>query len=501
MIKQLVATILGSTLIAFTAVLGVAGLASNSNTPVDVVVEALDPRPLTAENIQLESSDEPSGYLEEIEEVSVGTAPTTSTTSTTSNTTVLKTADDVAEQPDETVFHIMASQSGVTWGLDRVDGSRDGTYNYVGNGSGVRIYIVDTGIDATHREFGSRVVNGFDAFGQNLDQTDCNGHGTHVAGIAAGSYYGVAKSATLVPVRVMDCNGVGNTTTLTDGIEWILASHSGGTGIVNMSLGGNKDERVNALTSRLVDAGLVVVVAAGNSGADACNYSPASARGAIAVAAIDMNDNRASFSNYGSCVDISAPGVQINSANSLNHSVSLKKSGTSQASPFVAGAIATYISQGQVTSPSQAESRLNELAQNGVVTVEVAPEELVEPAPEPIAEPEPLPQTPEPSPSPVVDEPSLPEPVSDVNDVIVIQSEPGSNVGTLKWPRIEGSDGYRVYKTTSLKPGWRLHWVAQEDWFERTIVDKVGSTAIYKVFALVGGKEVEVGRFQYEPVE
>lgn len=407
---------------------------------------------------------------------------------------VIKTADDVAELPNETIFRTMETQSGVTWGLDRVDGSRDGTYNYVGTGSGVRIYIVDTGIDATHKEFGSRVADGFDAFGQNLDQTDCNGHGTHVAGIAAGNYFGVAKYATLVPVRVMDCNGVGNTTTLTDGIEWILASHSGGVGVVNMSIGGNRSEEVNAVTSRLVDAGLVVVVAAGNSGADACNYSPASARGAIAVAAIDMDDNRASFSNYGSCVDISAPGVQINSANALNHFISLKKSGTSQASPFVAGAIATYLSQGQISSPSQAEARMNELSQNGVVTVEVAPEELVEPTPEPIVEPEPVAPEPEPSPSPVVDEPILPDYFVTVN-----QDAPGSPFGKVAWSPVEGATQYQIYKTGSIRPGWRLFWSSGANATYRNISDKPGAIAIYKVVAIVGSQEIVLGEIEYRP--
>ena len=328
MIKELIGTVLGTTLL-------VSGVIVAPQLVSDPEYVLSNPLPVTHVGEIAEPTDQPR----------------------------LLTADEVAKRPDETVFQIMATQPGVTWGLDTIDGSIDGSYNYISDGSGVRVYIVDTGVDATHREFGSRVIDGFDAYGQNLDQTDCHGHGTHVAAIAAGSYYGVAKASTIVPVRVMDCNGVGNTTTLTDGIEWILASHSGGVGIVNMSIGGNKDEEVNALTSRLVSAGFVVVAAAGNSNKDACQVSPASAPGVIAVAAVDRDNTKASFSNWGSCVDVSAPGVGINSANAENHSVSRKMSGTSQASPFVAGAIATYLSQGAATTPTTAESLMDELAE------------------------------------------------------------------------------------------------------------------------------------------
>lgn len=412
----------------------------------------------------------------------------------TKSTKTIDTADVVANNPEETIFRMMESQSMPTWGLDRVDGVRDGVYNYISTGSGVRIYIVDTGVDAAHPEFGGRVTSGFDAFGENLANTDCQGHGTHVAGIAAGSYFGVAKSATVVPVRVLDCNGVGTTSTLTSGIEWILANHSGGVGIVNMSLGGEQDDAVNAVTSRLVDAGLVVVVAAGNAGRDACDYSPASARGAIAVAAVDTDDSRASFSNYGSCVDISAPGVGINSANAFNYSSSKKMSGTSQASPFVAGAIATYLSKGSVSNRSQAEVLMGELAQNGIVTVESEPIDTVEPTPEPIVEPEPVLPEPEPSNPPVVDEPSLPE-----YSVTVTQAEPGSPFGLLTWTQVDGAQSYKIYKTGSIRPGWRLFWTTDQNGYKRTISDKVGAIAIYRVTAVVNGSEVEIGEFQYEP--
>lgn len=280
------------------------------------------------------------------------------------------TAEDIARSSEETIFTTMNTQEGVTWGLDRTDGTMDGQYTYISGGSGVRIYIVDTGVDSTHPDLAGKVLDGFDSFGQNLDQTDCNGHGTHVAAIASGNYYGVAKESKVVPVRVLDCSGRGNTTTLALGINWILENHSGGVGIVNMSLGGPKDPEVNELVSDLVSSGLVVVAAAGNSNSDACNFSPASAPGVIAVGAVDRGDIKATFSNWGSCVDISAPGVSINSANPKDYGISSRKSGTSQASPFVSGTIATYISGGSVDTSNTAEVRLKELATNGISTVE-----------------------------------------------------------------------------------------------------------------------------------
>jgi len=404
----------------------------------------------------------------------------------------LKTADDVARRPNETIFTTMATQTGVTWGLDIVDGTRDGTYTYSSDGSGVRIYIVDTGVDALHPEFSGRVVDGFDAFGQNLDQTDCNGHGTHVAGIAAGDYFGVAKSATIVPVRVMDCDGRGNTSTLTDGINWIIASHSGGVGIVNMSIGGQSDSEVNAATEKLISAGLVVVAAAGNSSSDACSYSPAGASGVIAVGAIDYDKQRASFSNWGTCVDVAAPGVRINSANYANYRESLRMSGTSQAAPFVAGAIATYVASGNVTSGLSAEPYMDSLATEGIVVVEQELESPEEQSPEPTLEPEPVLPEPEPIEPPVVDEPLVPE-------VTVTQNAAGSLFGKVSWTPVEGATQYRIYKTGTIRPGWRLFWTSDGTSTHRNISDAIGSISIYRVVAMVDSREIVLGEVRYEP--
>lgn len=411
------------------------------------------------------------------------------------------TAEDVALSPEETVFTTMNTQIGVTWGLDRVDGSMDGQYQYVSSGSGVKIYIVDTGVDAAHPDLVGKVLDGFDSFGQNLDQTDCNGHGTHVAAIASGNYYGVAKESRVVPVRVLDCSGRGNTTTLALGINWILENHSGEVGIVNMSLGGPKDPEVNELVSELVSSGLIVVSAAGNSGSDACNFSPASAPGVIAVGAVDRGDVSAAFSNWGTCVDISAPGVSINSANSKDYGVSSRRSGTSQAAPFVAGAIATYVSNGSVSNSLSAEPYVKSLSTNGVVSVEPLEENVGELDPKPgVPEPE-IPSEPEPTVEAEPETPETPKTILPGDQVFVTQDLERRNLGLLEWSLIDGASQYRVYVSSSVRPGFRLVWVAEKDWSSRTVVHKPGVISIYRVIAIINSSEVLVGEFRYEPEE
>ncbi len=273
-----------------------------------------------------------------------------------------------AEAGHETVFSIMDTQVGADWGLDRIDGTRDSNYTYSNSGDGVRVYVVDTGVDAEHPDFSGRVLPGFDAFNQNLDQSDCQGHGTHVAGIVAGIKYGVAKKSLIVPVRVLNCSGQGNTSTLTAGIDWILKTHpSSQPAIVNMSLGGPKDIAVNSAVSKLVNAGMVVVTAAGNSSVDACTFSPASATGVIAVGSINAEDIRSPFSNWGDCVDIFAPGSKISSGVVGNYSSVSQKSGTSQAAGFVSGAVATYLNAGLAADSIGLQSILMELSEKQVV--------------------------------------------------------------------------------------------------------------------------------------
>lgn len=228
------------------------------------------------------------------------------------------------------------------WGIDRIDeraSSADGYLSMPSRGQGTRVYIVDTGVRSSHFEFTNRVVSGYSAISDGYGTSDCNGHGTHVASSAAGTNYGVAMLASIVPVRVLDCDGAGSTSGVISGLNWIAANiqSTNSRAVVNMSLGGSFDSALNAAVRAIVNLGVPVVVAAGNDARDACYSSPASEPLAITVAASTSSDEEAGYSNYGSCVDIFAPGSSVTAAGISSDSSTSVKSGTSMASPHVAG--------------------------------------------------------------------------------------------------------------------------------------------------------------------
>ncbi len=268
---------------------------------------------------------------------------------------------DVAYIEADAVVQASTTQSPAIWGLDRIDQASlplSNSYTYEPTGSGVKAYVIDTGIRFGHQQYGGRAISGYDAIdGGSAD--DCNGHGTHVAGTIGGSTYGVAKAVSLVGVRVLGCNGSGSNSGVIAGVNWVTTDHQvGQSAVANMSLGGSASSALDTAVQNSIADGVTYAVAAGNESSNACNSSPGRAANALTVGATTSTDARASYSNYGTCLDLFAPGSGIMSSWYTSDTATASLNGTSMATPHVAGVAALYLQANTAAAPATVASAL-----------------------------------------------------------------------------------------------------------------------------------------------
>ena len=293
----------------------------------------------------------------------------------------LRQDDRVAYVERDRKMSLAVTQTSPRWGLDRIDERKrplDDAFQYSRTGAGVTAYVLDTGVRASHHEFGGRATTGPDFVGDGEAAAasgggDCNGHGTHVAATLAGERYGVAKSATVVGVRVLDCLGNGRNSEVIDGIDWVTSDHSGNApAVANLSLGGLQSRAVDDAVKGSIGDGVSYAIAAGNGGGvglggDACDNSPARVGKAMTTAAVNRDDRKPSWSNYGRCVDWFAPGVDVKSAWSDSDSATKRVDGTSMAAPHSAGVAAQYLEGHPSASPAKVLDAVYARTTRGVV--------------------------------------------------------------------------------------------------------------------------------------
>jgi subtilisin family serine protease len=273
----------------------------------------------------------------------------------------------VRVEPDAIVT-AFETETNATWGLDRLDQRAlplSTRYTYRNNGRGVRVYIIDTGIRLSHVQFGGRAVSGFDAV-DGGSATDCNGHGTHVAGTVGGSTYGVAQAVTLVGVRVLNCNGLGTVSGVIAGVDWVTRNAIK-PAVANISLGSPISSSLDAAVKNMIDRGVASAIAAGNESQDACRVSPARVAAGMTIAATARADQKPSWSNFGSCVDWFAPGVDIKSAWHTSNTAVATISGTSMATPHTAGVAALYLQSNPTATAKQVRDALYAKTTKGIV--------------------------------------------------------------------------------------------------------------------------------------